>query len=90
MQEPGAVQVDDDRVGRRAPLHFEDFPDRGRVLRVRPQPIDRLGGKSHELAVAQGLHGGLDFDLGSSDDADHTEEFTKLQAKASAALYRSV
>jgi len=72
MQKARAVEVNDDGVRRRAPLSLENLPDRGRVLRVSAQPVDRLGRKGHELAVAQGLHGSLDLDLGSSDDTDHS------------------
>src|ERR1700722_13149752 len=72
MQKAWAIQVDDDGMRRRPPLGFENLPDGGRVLRISAQPIDRLGRKSHKLAVAQGLHGGLDLDLGCSDDADHS------------------
>jgi hypothetical protein len=72
MQETRAIEVNDDGMSRRSPLSLENLSDCSRVLRVRAQPINRLGGKGYELAVAQGLHGCLDLDLGSSDDANHS------------------
>src|SRR5580658_163602 len=72
MQKARAVEVNNDGVRRRPPLSLENLPNCGRVLRVSAQPINRLGRKGHELAVAQCLHGCLDLDLGSSYDADHS------------------
>ena len=81
MQEARAIEMNDDGMSRRPPLSLENLSDRSRVLRVRAQPVDRLGGKGHELAVAQCLHGCLDLDLGCSDDTDHSDvNSSKLRA----------
>ncbi len=71
MQEARAVEVHDHRVTRRAALDLEDLGHRGRVLRVGAEAVHGLGGKRDQLAVAQCLHGGVDFDLGGSDGANH-------------------
>ena len=66
--------MNDDRMGPQGrPLASKILTNSGRVLRVRAQPVHGFGGKCHELTVAQGLHGSLDLNLGSSDDADHME-----------------
>ena len=72
MQEARTVQVNNDRMVRRPPFRLEDLPYCRRVLRVGAQPINSLGGKGHELTVPQRLDGGLDLDLCSSDDANHS------------------
>ncbi len=72
-QEARAVEMHDHRMIARPALRLEDLADRGRVLRVGAQPVDRLRRKSNELAVAQRLHGGLDLDLGSSDHSNHDD-----------------
>ncbi len=75
MQEARAIQVDDDRMVGRPPLGRKNFAHRRRILRIGAQPIDGLGGKSHELTVAQGLHGSVDLNLGRSDNSNHSREF---------------
>ena len=55
----------------RTTLDLEDPAHGDRILRVGAEPIDGLGRESHELTVAQRLHGGLDLNLGGSDDTDH-------------------
>src|SRR6185312_2606319 len=72
MQKPGTVEMNNDRVARRPTLRLKNLPHRRRVLSVRAQSVNSLCGESHELAVAQRLHGGLDLDLSSSDDTDHS------------------
>jgi hypothetical protein len=72
MQKAWIVQVHDHRMSRRTSLGLEDLAHRRRVLRIRAEAIDRLGGESHELTVAQGLHGALDFYLGCSDNTDQS------------------
>src|SRR4029077_18131331 len=71
VQVARAVEVHDHRVMRGATFHLEDPAHGGWILRVGAQAVDGLRWKGNELAVAQRLHGGLDLDLGGSDDADH-------------------
>ena len=75
MQEARGIQMNDDRVIGWPALRGEDLAYRRRVLRICPQPIDRFGRECDELAVAQGLYGGLDLDLGSSDNSHHGPQF---------------
>jgi hypothetical protein len=67
--------VNDDGVIDRAPLGRKDLAHRRRILRIGAEPVNGFGGKCNELAVAQCLHGSLDFDLGSSDNSNHGCEF---------------
>ncbi len=71
VQEARRVEMHDDRMGFRATLGFENLGDRRRVLRIGAEPVDGFSRKSHELAVAQSLHGGLDLDLCCPNDANH-------------------
>ncbi len=71
MQITRAVQMNDDGMTGGPALGFEDLADRGGVLCIRTQAVNGLGGKRHELTVAQGLHGRVDLDLGCSDNSNH-------------------
>ena len=75
MQKAGAVQVNNDGMVDRPALGGKDLAYRRRILRIGPEPVDRFGRKCHELTIAQRLHGSLNLNLGSSDNANHGREF---------------
>ena len=76
MQVLGVVEVDDDRVVRRAFLELENAAHRRRVLRVGAKSVDRFGRKRHELAIAQRGDGIFQLYRGSSNDSDHATDCT--------------
>src|SRR5579864_4295434 len=82
MQVTRAVEVDDHRMVGRTLLELEDPAHGGRILRVGAESVDGLGRKSHELTVAQRLHGSFDLDLGGSDDTDHKMDSDSIKPTA--------
>ena len=55
-----ARYVNDERVAGRAALRLKDTRRRQRIQRIGAEAIDRLGGKSHQLAALQQLRRGFD------------------------------
>ena len=55
-----AIHVHNQRVIRRPALDPENHFDRLCVQRVRAEPVDRFGGKGHELAVPDQVRGHAD------------------------------
>ncbi|CAG7658076.1 hypothetical protein SBRY_90139 [Actinacidiphila bryophytorum] len=64
IQHLRAAEMDDQRVGRGAPLHLENARDSHGILGVRPQTVDGLGRESHQPPGAQ--HPGRLLDVTSS------------------------
>ncbi len=75
VEKPRRIEMHDDGMGPRTPLGLENLRDRRRILRIRAEAVDGFSGESHELTVAQGLHGSFDLDLRCTDDADHCGGF---------------
>ncbi len=66
-----AIQVHDDRMIQRALFGLKNLAHCSRVLRIRTQPVDRFRRKRHKIAVAQCLHGSINFDLTGPDHLHH-------------------
>mmetsp|Transcript_2875 Transcript_2875/g.8932 ORF Transcript_2875/g.8932 Transcript_2875/m.8932 type:complete len:438 (+) Transcript_2875:143-1456(+) len=63
VHQPQIGDVDNERVGRRPPLHLEDALGRRLVQRVSAEPIDGLGGHGNKKTLRQPLGGHLDVRL---------------------------
>jgi len=53
----------DQRMGERAAFELEDTAQGQRMARMRPESVDRLRRKRHQIPVAQSLHGGVELGL---------------------------
>ena len=64
VQHPRMIDVHDERMRGRPALQLEDLADGIRVLRVGAEPVDGLGRKGDDLALAQRFDCAVDLFLG--------------------------